>query len=66
MCFVNVWGLIGDERIRDGRVAGSSREHDVAETVRKVGVGGVVWRVGVSNVLYVDVEEDSVVSDRVR
>ena len=46
-------GLIGDERVRDGRVAGSSRGDDVAGTVRKVGVGVVVARVGVSDVLYV-------------
>jgi hypothetical protein len=67
--FVNVWGLIGDERVRDGLVVGSSRDDDVAETVRKVGVGVVVGRVRVSDVLYVGagyVEEDKVVSDRVR
>jgi hypothetical protein len=61
--------VIGDKRIRDGRVAGSGREDDVAETVRKVGVGGVVGRVGVGDVLYVGacyVEEDRVVDDRVR
>ena len=69
MSFVNVWGLIGDERVRDGLAVGSGREDDVAETVRKVGVGVVVARVGVSDVLYVGagyVEEDRVVSDRVR
>ncbi len=69
MSFVNVWGLIGDERVRDGLVVGSSRDDDVAETVRKVGVGVVVGRVRVSDVLYVGagyVEEDKVVSDRVR
>ena len=64
------WGslassMYGDERIRGMRVAGSSREDDVAETGRKVGVGGVVGRVGVGDVLgYVG--EDRVVSDRVR
>ena len=68
MSFVNVWGLIGDERIRDGLVAGSGREDDGAETVRKVGVGRVVGRVGVSDVLYVGagyVVGERVVSDRV-
>ena len=66
MCFVNVWGLIGDEQVRDERVTGSSRGDEVAEAVRKVGVGVAVWRVGGSNVLYVGagyVEEDSIISD---
>ena len=69
VCFVNVWGFIGDERFRDGRATGGSRRGDVAETVRKVVVGVVVWRVGASNVLCVgagSVGENSVVVDRVR
>ncbi len=69
VCFVDVWSWTGDERIRDGWVAESGREDDVAETGRKVGVGGVVCRVGVGDILYVGagyVEEDRVVSDRVR
>jgi hypothetical protein len=64
--FVNVWGWTGNERIRDMRVAESSREDDVAETGRKVGVGGDVGGVGVGDVLDVGagyVKEDWVLSD---
>ena len=69
MSFVNVWGWIGDERVRDGLIVGSGRGYDVAETVRKGGVGVAVARVGVGDVLYVGagyVEDGRVVSDRVR
>jgi hypothetical protein len=48
------------------RVAESSREDDVAETGRKVGVGGDVGGVGVGDVLDVGagyVKEDWVLSD---
>ncbi len=44
--FVNVWGLIGDERVRDGLVVGSGREDDVAETVRKARLVWVVLLAG--------------------
>ena len=66
--FVNVGGLIGDETVRDGPVAGSGMEDAVAETVRKVGVGVVVGSARVRDVLNVGagyVEENRVVSDRV-
>ena len=64
--FVNVWERTDDERIRDMRVAESIREDEVAETWRKIGVGGVVGGVGMGDVMDVGagyVEEDWVLSD---
>ena len=61
-----VSSMYGGGRIRDMRVAESIREDEVAETWRKIGVGGVVGGVGMGDVVDVGagyVEEDWVLSD---